>query len=195
MLPAITTHVQIILLHCAVCCSVCWHYHIHATELPVAVWCSVLQCALDSPTYTLLSSLVRDMADACVYDMTHPHTWRVSFKRVTWLLHMSVMTHPWVYTQIPRGVSQGMSHITHMNEAPHTYEWLVLYTWMSHVTHKSEPCYSQSHVEWYFQSSFKAQSSKLERLFSLKRGKRKVWAFSFELWNRIRKCHPKWDWL
>ena len=41
----------------------------------------------------------------------------------------------------------------------------------------------------------KAQSSKLEGLFchvSVKRGFR---ALSFELWNSIRKCHPKWDWL
>jgi len=39
----------------------------------------------------------------------------------------------------------------------------------------------------------KAQSSKFERLFchvSLKRDHR---ALSFELWNSIRKCHPKWD--
>jgi len=41
-----------------------------------------------------------------------------------------------------------------------------------------------------FESCFKAQISKLERLFSLKRGKRDVRALSFELWNSIRKCHP-----
>ena len=40
-----------------------------------------------------------------------------------------------------------------------------------------------------FECCFKAQSSKLERLFSLKRGKKDVRALSF------RKCHPKWDWL
>jgi len=40
-----------------------------------------------------------------------------------------------------------------------------------------------------FECCFKAQSSKLERLFSLKRGKRDVRALSF------RKWHPKWDWL
>ena len=44
-----------------------------------------------------------------------------------------------------------------------------------------------------FESSLKAQSSKLERLFALKRGKRDVWAWSFELWNSFRKRHPKWD--
>jgi len=37
----------------------------------------------------------------------------------------------------------------------------------------------------------KAQSSKLERLFSLKRGKRDFRALSFS----FRKCHPRWDWL
>jgi len=38
-------------------------------------------------------------------------------------------------------------------------------------------------------SKLKAQSSKLERLFSLQSGKRdfRAWALSF------RKCHPKWD--
>jgi len=46
-----------------------------------------------------------------------------------------------------------------------------------------------------FESSFKAQSSKLKRLFPLNRGKRDVRALSFELGNSIRKCHPKWDWL
>ena len=45
------------------------------------------------------------------------------------------------------------------------------------------------------ESSFKAQSSKLEGLFSLKRGKRDVRALSFELWKSFRKYHPTWDWL
>ena len=44
-----------------------------------------------------------------------------------------------------------------------------------------------------FDCCFKANSSKLERLFSLKSGKRDVRALSFELWNSIRKCHPKWN--
>jgi len=42
---------------------------------------------------------------------------------------------------------------------------------------------------WWYNNAL----SKLERLFSLKRGKRDVRALSFELWNSIRKCHPKWD--
>jgi len=38
-----------------------------------------------------------------------------------------------------------------------------------------------------FECCFEAQSSKLENLFLLKRGKRDVRALSFQ------KCHPKWD--
>jgi len=41
----------------------------------------------------------------------------------------------------------------------------------------------------------KAQSSKLERLFCHVSMKRDIRALSFELWNSIRNCHPKWDWL
>ena len=41
----------------------------------------------------------------------------------------------------------------------------------------------------------KVQSSKLERLFCHVSVKRDVRALSFQLWNSIRKCHPKWDWL
>jgi len=41
----------------------------------------------------------------------------------------------------------------------------------------------------------KAHSSKLESLFYHVLVKRDVRALSFELWNSIRKCHSKWDWL
>jgi len=41
--------------------------------------------------------------------------------------------------------------------------------------------YSRSHLGWHFRMCFKAQSSKLESLFSLKRVKRDIRASSFEL--------------
>jgi len=47
--------------------------------------------------------------------------------------------------------------------------------------------YSQSHLGWHFRQ-LKAQSSH----DSVKRAIRPL---SFELWNSIRKFHPKWDWL
>jgi len=39
----------------------------------------------------------------------------------------------------------------------------------------------------------KAQTSKLERRFCHVSEKRDVRALSFELWNSIPKCNPKWD--
>ena len=38
-----------------------------------------------------------------------------------------------------------MSHVTHMNESCHTYEWDMSHTWMSHVTHMNE---SRDTYEW-----------------------------------------------
>ena len=33
-----------------------------------------------------------------------------------------------------------MSHVTHMNESCHTYEWVVPHIWMEHVSHMNESC-------------------------------------------------------
>jgi len=41
----------------------------------------------------------------------------------------------------------------------------------------------------------KVSNSKLERLFCHVSVKRDFRALSCELWNRIRKCHRRWDWL
>ena len=38
-----------------------------------------------------------------------------------------------------------MSHVTHMNESCHTYEWVMSHIWMSHVTHMKESCHT---YEW-----------------------------------------------
>jgi len=38
-----------------------------------------------------------------------------------------------------------MSHVTHMNESCHTYEWVMSHIWMSHVTHMNESCHT---YEW-----------------------------------------------
>jgi len=36
------------------------------------------------------------------------------------------------------------SHVTHMNESRHTYEWVMSHIWMSHVTHMNESCHTSS---------------------------------------------------
>jgi len=35
-----------------------------------------------------------------------------------------------------------MSHVTHMNESCHTYEWVMSHVWTSHVTHMNESCHT-----------------------------------------------------
>jgi len=37
-----------------------------------------------------------------------------------------------------------MSHVTHMNESCHTYEWVMSHIWMGHVTHTNESCHTES---------------------------------------------------
>jgi len=39
-----------------------------------------------------------------------------------------------------------MSHVTHMNESCHTYEWVISHTWMSHVTHMNKSCHTYKWV-------------------------------------------------
>jgi len=58
-------------------------------------------------------------------------------------------------------------------------------------------CVCTANPTWgdIFECCFKAQSSKLERLFCHISVKRDVGALSFELWKSFRKCHAKWDWL
>jgi len=38
-----------------------------------------------------------------------------------------------------------VSHVTHMSESCHTYEWVMSHIWVSHVTHMSESCHT---YEW-----------------------------------------------
>jgi len=68
-------------------------------------------------------------------DMAHSYVWHGSFICVTWLIHMCDMTHSYV-TRTTQWVRLAwMSHVTHMNESCHTYEWV-----MSHIL---------SRTHWY----------------------------------------------
>ena len=37
-----------------------------------------------------------------------------------------------------------MSHVTHMNESCHTYEWVMSHIWMSHVAHITKSCHTRT---------------------------------------------------
>jgi len=56
-----------------------------------------------------------------------------------WMSHVAHMneschTYEWVMSHI------WMSHAAHMNESCHTYEWVMPHIWLSHVTHMTESC-------------------------------------------------------
>ena len=59
-----------------------------------------------------------------------------------WMSHVTHMneschTYEWVMSHI------WMSHTTHMNASTsHTYEWVMFHIWMSHVTHMNESCHT-----------------------------------------------------
>jgi len=46
-----------------------------------------------------------------------------------------------------------MSHVTHMNESCHTYEWVMSHICMSHVTHMNESCQVYKWVTSYMNES------------------------------------------
>ena len=57
-----------------------------------------------------------------------------------WMSHVIHMTeschiYEWVMPHI------WMSHVTHMNESCHMYEWVMPHIWMSHVTYMNESCH------------------------------------------------------
>ena len=59
----------------------------------------------------------------------------------TWMSHVTHMheschTYEWVMSHIR------MSHVTHINESCHTNQWVVSRIWMSHVIHTNESCHT-----------------------------------------------------
>ena len=86
------------------------------------------------------------------YDIHMAHIW-MTRHRFKWLdrwcgshvTHMneSYHTYEWVMSQAMSHM--WMSHVTHMNESWRTYEWVMSHIWMSHVTHMNESCHT---YEW-----------------------------------------------
>jgi len=68
----------------------------------------------------------------------------MSFIPMSHVTHMneSCHTYEWDMSHIwISHVTKWMSHVTHMNESCHTYEWVMSHVWISHITHMKESCH------------------------------------------------------
>jgi len=99
-------------------------------------------------SYHISSSHVTHINESC-----HIYEW------VMWHICMCDMWHTWHTDHVTsqqrplRGSTRFMndsyhissSHVTHMNESCHTYEWVMSHIWMIHVTNMNESCHK---YEW-----------------------------------------------
>ena len=123
--------------------------------------CSVLQCVLQCVS-VWKGLFERDQRDILTVPprlferrgRTHSYLWHDSCICATWLIHMydmtlwetwgaerSFSTFQWVKLRINESCHIRMSHVTHLNESCHTYEWVMSQIWMSHGTHMNELCH------------------------------------------------------
>jgi len=159
--------------------------------LPPAAHCDMIWLV-----YTVTWRTCSLCHDSCVWDMTHLRRDppRVVYCNVT----PSYVTWPRANLVTVGADTWVKSHMSHMNDS-----CLVCHERMSHVLRDMSHINDSYIIDmWHvpyanptwgdnFECCFKAQSSKLESLFSLKPGKREI-----ELWAlSLRKCHPKWNWM
>jgi len=133
----------------------------------------------------------------------------INVMTLSWLCHDSVMVYMYtmiegeIYTYIDIYIRMYIYTLREIYMCWYIY-WsdinVKTLSWYMHTMIEKDT-YMYIHVYIYVQpipprvTFSKAQRSKLEYLFCHVLVKRDVRAFSFELWNSIRKCHPKWDWL
>ena len=82
----------------------------------------------------------------------------------------------------------------HVSKLPLDVLLLVLSDCFRHGIFSKEICTANPTWGDIFESSkLKARKSLLPHFSEKRRSGCELWALSFELWNSIRKCHPKWD--
>jgi len=91
---------------------------------------------------------------------------------------MALKTPVWMHATLPAKNAQVPMHARLCNSAEVSLPWKLLRTYLKFC--------ASIVLGWHFQTLFLAQSSQLELLFSLKRGKRDVRALSFA------KMTPHW---
>ena len=162
---------KIILPAVSPACSAIESWYIHAcdmTRLFVIHWLSKWYCPLKMKEvlyqYGRLffggSMLYTNYLYLYVCDMTHlcgfarvERFFRVAGSFFLYQMYVTCIVHPcrtydvsdmneachtygWVMSHI------WMSHVTHINESCHTYEWVMSHPWMSRVAHNNESCHT-----------------------------------------------------
>jgi len=189
-----------------------WHTHWHTH------WHILSNTFTNTLTYTLTHTLTYTLYVYLFHSHTHWHIhwhthwhihwhthWRIhsdTHWHIHWHTHDTyTLTHTLTYT-LTHTFTYTLTHtLTYTKTHTHlTYVYLIHWHTHWHILYKSIQTSTQalkytSNPTWgdIWVSSFKAQSSNLERRFSLKRGKSDVRASSFEFWHRNRKFHPRWD--
>jgi len=111
-------------------------------ETHAATHCNTLQytatqCNTRQHTATHCSTLQHTLQ----HDMVQSRWWYESRHTLDWTMFRTKVTpHIW------------LSHITHMNESHHTYEWVTSHIWINHGTHMNESRHTyewaMSRIEW-----------------------------------------------
>jgi len=107
-----------------------------------------------------------------ICNMTHSYVWHNSFICVTWHC-MCDTTHlharhasgaPTTQAHATRGPAALilLSHVSHMNESHHTYEWVVSHVCMSHVTHVNESCFGAPAIRPMRQSPYHERAATMQ---------------------------------
>ena len=76
------------------------------------------------------------------------YEWGLLHERMGFVTYMNASWHTynWVAMRVWMShVTQWMGHATHMNKSCHTYGWVMPHIWMSHATHMNESCHT---YEW-----------------------------------------------
>jgi len=96
------------------------------TYAPCHVWMSHFH--MNAPCHLCMSHGTYECAMSRTHGPNITYVWVMSHIRESCHVYMSHVTCVWATSHI------WMSHVTHMNESCHTYEWVMSHTWMSHVT-------------------------------------------------------------
>jgi len=132
-----------------------------------------------------------------MYQWVMSHIWVMSQIWMSHVTHMDEACHTWMGYVTRRCV---LRHVTHMNEACHTYEWGMSHIWMRHVTHMDEACHT---YEWGMSHIWMGRVTRrcvLRHVTHMNEACQiSEWVMSHYWWvmshTRNRRFKYEWDWM